>query len=501
MSINVQHYIDGKLVTGPNDQYGNIFNPSTGEIRGKCAYASAQTLDSAVTTAATAGRLWAATSHPRRSQVIYKLRELVIKHTDELAVLVGLEHGKTIEDAKGEIGRALEAIEFATNAPHLNKGEYLQNVGGGIDTFSIRQPLGVVGCIAPFNFPFMVPVFMATMAIACGNAVILKPSEKVPSAAMFLCDLWKEAGLPDGVWNVVNGDKEVVSAMLSHPGIAAISFVGSTKIGELIYQQGCHHGKRVAAFTGGKNHMVVMPDADMDQAAVSFLSSAYGSASQRCMAISLLLAVGEGTAERLLERLIPKIEALKVGPYNDTSADFGALVSAEAKQTVNAAIEQALADGATMLVDGRNLSIPGHENGFFCGATMLDNITTDMDFYKEEVFGPARGLMRVASLDEAINITNSHEYGNGAVIFTRDGHSATRFFDEVLAGMIGINVPVPVPTGSFNFGGLRRSKFGEGHLFGPDAVRFFTHIKTMSQRWPAPAAAVQDQSFAFPENK
>lgn len=501
MDIQIQHFINGKHTSGVNDRYGNIFNPSTGEVRGECAYGNADTLDRAVAIATEAGRKWAATSHSRRSQVIFKLRELVIEHTDELAELIGLEHGKTIEDAKGEIGRSIESIEFATNAAHLSKGEYLQNVGGGIDTFSIRQPLGVVGCIAPFNFPLMVPVFMATMAIACGNAVIIKPSEKVPSAAMRLSELWQEAGLPDGVWNVVNGDKEIVSAMLSHPKIAAISFVGSTRIGEQIYQQGCHYGKRVAAFTGGKNHMVVMPDADMEQAAVSFLSSAYGSSSQRCMAISLLLAVGEGTAERLLEKLVPKIKALKVGPFDDADADFGALVSAEAKETVEASISKALEQGATMVVDGRNVTIPGYEKGFYCGATLLDNVTTDMEMYKEEVFGPVRGLMRIADLDEAIRVTNTHEYGNGAVIFTRDGYSATRFFDEVVAGMIGINVPVPVPTGSFNFGGLRRSKFGEGHLFGPDAVRFFTHIKTMSQRWPSPEGALHDQSFAFPETK
>lgn len=500
MSILVEHYIGGRTVAGKNDSYGDIFNPSTGEIRGKCAYATAETLDHTVQVAAKAGKSWAATSHARRTQVIYNLRELILANIEEIAVLVGIEHGKTIDDAKGEIGRAIEAVEFATNSPHMNKGEYLQNVGGGIDTYSVLQPLGVVGCIAPFNFPFMVPVFMATMAIACGNAVILKPSEKVPSASMRLSELWKEAGLPDGVWNVVNGDREVVNAMLSHSGISAISFVGSTPIGEHVYQQGCAHGKRVAAFTGGKNHMVVMPDADMEQAAVSFLSSAYGSASQRCMAISLLVTVGEGTAERLLEKIKPKIEALKVGRYDDPKADFGPLVSAQAKATVEAAIERALADGAQMVVDGRGLEIAGNEAGYYCGATLLDHVTTDMEFYKEEVFGPARGILRVPDLNTAIEVTNSHEFGNGAVIFTRDGHTANRFFDEVLAGMIGINVPVPVPTGCFNFGGLRRSKFGEGHLFGPDAVRFFTHIKTMSQRWPAPAEHLRDESFAFPEN-
>lgn len=500
MNNPIQHFIGGQLDQGFGTRTGDVLNPSTGATNGVCHYADAATLDKAVVLAQAAAKKWGAASHARRLNVIFKFRELLLANTDRLAIAIGLEHGKTLEDARGEIGRGLEAVEFATNAPHASKGEYSRNVGGGIDVFSTTFPLGVVGCIAPFNFPVMVPLVMATMAVAVGNAVILKPSERVPTSAMILSELWSEAGLPAGVWSVVHGDREVVDAMLVHHGIAAISFVGSTLVGEHIHKVGSAHGKRVGAFTGGKNHMVVMPDADLEAAANAFVAAAYGSASQRCMAVSLLLPVGDETAERLNELIIPKIKALKVGAYDDPKADFGALITAQSKQNVLKAIDDCLAAGGELLVDGRNLVVPGFEEGFYVGPTLFDRVTTDMTLYKEEIFGPARGIVRVKSLDEAIAVTNSHEFGNGAVIFTRSGLSAQRYITEVEAGMVGVNVAVPVPVGYHNFGGLRRSKFGESHLFGPDAVRFYTKIKTVSQRWPDVDLQPQSVSLAFPSN-
>ncbi|WP_016744019.1 CoA-acylating methylmalonate-semialdehyde dehydrogenase [Rhizorhabdus wittichii] len=497
---DIAHFIAGEPYYGEDDRSGPVFNPSNGSTLYQCRYASTSTLDHAVEVAIEAGRGWANASQARRLAVIFAMRQLVIDNSNELARLIGREHGKTIADAKGEIHRGLEALEFATNAAQVTKGEYSYNVSGGIDAFSIRQPVGIVGCIAPFNFPAMVPLMMTAMAIACGNAVILKPSERVPGAAAFIGDLWRQAGLPDGVWNAVNGDKEVVDAMLEHPRIAAISFVGSTRIGEYIYHRGCAHNKRVAAYTGGKNHMVVMADADLEQAASAFVSAAYGSSSQRCMAVSLLVAVGDDTAEQLRSLIVPKIEALHIGAYDDPKADFGAVITADAKRTVEQAISDAVAAGAELVIDGRGFAVPGLERGFFTGATLLDRITTDMDFWKTEIFGPARGIVRAQDLDEAIAITNAHEYGNGAVIFTQNGHTAHRFVTEVEAGMLGVNVSVPVPVGHHNFGGLRRSKFGDAHMYGPDAARFYTKIKSISQRWPVRTQSTIPLSLAFPSN-
>lgn len=497
----IAHFIAGKPYTGDDDSVGQVFNPSNGSALYDCRYASKATVDHAVTVAHEAGRRWAGSSQARRLEIIFRMRQLVIDNTDRLADLIGREHGKTIADAKGEIHRGLESLEFATNAAQVTKGEYSYNVSGGIDTFSIRQPVGIVGCIAPFNFPAMVPLMMTSMAIACGNAVILKPSERVPGAAALIGELWQEAGLPDGVWNMVNGGKEAVDAILTHPRIAAISFVGSTGVGEYIYHRGCAHNKRVAAYTGGKNHMVVMPDADLENAAAAFVSAAYGSSSQRCMAVSLLVAVGDDTAARLRELIVPKIHALRVGAYDDPSADFGAVVTAEAKSVVERAISDAEAAGAELVIDGRNLVVEGFEGGYFTGPTLLDHVTTDMDFWKTEIFGPARGIVRVNDLDEAIEITNAHEYGNGAVIFTQNGAVAHRFIAEVEAGMLGVNVAVPVPVGHHNFGGLRRSKFGDAHMYGPDAARFYTKSKSVSQRWPVQAQAAAPVSLAFPTNR
>ena len=497
MTQLIGHFIAGQPEAGTGRRTGPVFNPSTGQEIARCDYADRATLDRAVDVATQAGKRWGRASHAARQAVIFKLRELMIANLDLLAEVIGREHGKTIADAKGELGRAIEGIEFAVNAPHVTKGEFATNVGGDIDVFSMRTPIGVVGAITPFNFPIMVPAVMMTMAISVGNAVVWKPSEKVPTAALEFARLWKEAGLPDGVFNVVQGDKEMVDAILEHPGIAGVSFVGSTAVGEYVYQKGTSHNKRVAAFTGGKNHMVVMPDADLDAAASAFVAAGFGSASQRCMAVSLLLPVGQATADRLRELVIEKTKALKVGPYNDPQADFGAVVSAQSKQAVLQAIENCIKDGGELLLDGRGLQVPGHANGYYVGPTLFDRVTTDMQMYKEEIFGPVRAIMRPMTLDEAIAITNAHDFGKGSVIYTRDGKSAHRFMTEVESGMIGVNVSVPLPAAYFNFGGLRRSKFGEGHLYGPDAARFYTKIKTISQRWPDADQQAAPVSLAF----
>lgn len=497
MTQLIGHFIAGQSEAGTGRRTGPVFNPSTGEEIARCDYADRATLDRAVDVATQAGKRWGRASHAARQAVIFKLRELMIANLDLLAEVIGREHGKTIADAKGELGRAIEGIEFAVNAPHVTKGEFATNVGGDIDVFSMRTPIGVVGAITPFNFPIMVPAVMMTMAISVGNAVVWKPSEKVPTAALEFARLWKEAGLPDGVFNVVQGDKEMVDGILEHPGIAGVSFVGSTAVGEYVYQKGTSHNKRVAAFTGGKNHMVVMPDADLDAAASAFVAAGFGSASQRCMAVSLLLPVGQATADRLRELVIEKTKALKVGPYNDPQADFGAVVSAQSKQAVLQAIDNCIKDGGELLLDGRSLQVPGHANGYYVGPTLFDRVTTDMQMYKEEIFGPVRAIMRPMTLDEAIAITNAHDFGNGSVIYTRDGKSAHRFMTEVESGMIGVNVSVPLPAAYFNFGGLRRSKFGEGHLYGPDAARFYTKIKTISQRWPDADQQAAPVSLAF----
>lgn len=497
MNSRIGHFIAGKNLSGLTARTGPVFNPSSGAHIADCEYGDHSTVDQAVAVATEAGRRWGRASHANRQAVIFKLRELMIANIDLLAEVIGREHGKTILDAKGEIGRAIEGIEFACNAPHVTKGEYANNVGGDIEVFSMRRPIGVVGCITPFNFPIMVPAVMMTMAVAVGNAVVWKPSEKVPSAALEFARLWKEAGLPDGVLNVVQGDKEVVDAMLEHPGIAGVSFVGSTAVGEYVFQKGTAHNKRVAAFTGGKNHMVVMPDADLEAAASAFVSAGYGSASQRCMAVSLLLPVGVETAERLREIIVPKIAALKIGPYDDASADFGAVVSRESKISVEQAISRCVEQGGDLVIDGRRIEVTGYPDGYYLGPSLFDHVTTEMHLYQQEVFGPVRAIMRPATLDEAISITNRHEYGNGSVIFTRDGKSAHRFTMEIESGMIGVNVPVPLPSAYFNFGGLRRSKFGDGHLYGPDAARFYTKLKTVSQRWPEPDDQALPASLAF----
>lgn len=495
------HFVDGARVEGGNVRHGYVYNPSTGEKTAVCPYATAEEVNVAVEAAVQAFKGWKSTAVAKRVEILVEFRTLLVGATEELAIMIGQENGKTITDAKGEISRAIEAVDFAMNAPHLLKGEYSTDVGGDINAFSIKQPLGVVTCIAPFNFPVMVPVAMTTMALVCGNSVILKPSERVPNSALFISELWKKAGLPAGVWSVVNGDKEAVDALITHPKVMAVSFVGSTKVAEYIYEEASRHHKRVAAFGGGKNHMIIMPDADIDFAVNSFIGAAYGAASQRCMALSVAMPVGEKTAKVFVEKLKRRVEELKVGSYNDQEADFGPVITQQAKDHVLKSIESSLQEGATLCVDGRNPEVGSNTKGYYLGATLLDHVTPDMEIYREEVFGPARIVVHVNSLDEAIDLVNGHEYGNGVTIFTQSGPAARKFTEEIEVGMVGVNVPIPIPVGYHNFGGWKRSKFGESHMFGPDTVRFFTKIKTISERWPESKGNHHDVAFDFPSNR
>ncbi len=485
MTDTLYHFIAGKRVEGGSGRFGDIYNPATGEVQSRVPFANADEVDRAVQAARTAFAEWSAMSAPRRSQVLFRFRELLVENMDTLAEIVGKEHGKTIADAKGSIQRGIDVTEFACGVPHLFKGEFSSNVGGGIDTFSQREPIGVVGGITPFNFPVMIPLWMGVMAVACGNSYINKPSERDPSAPLFLAELWQKAGLPDGVWNVVNGDKEAVDALLQHPDVPAISFVGSTPVGEYIYHEGTRHNKRVQAFGGAKNHMVVMPDADMNQAVDALIGSAYGSTGQRCMAISVAVPVGEATADALIEKLTPRVQSLRYGPWNDAQADMGPVVTRQAKERIEDYIEQGIQAGAKLVVDGRGASLQGYENGNFCGGSLFDNATADMSIYRDEIFGPVLTTVRSGSFDEAVKLVNDHEYGNGVAVFTRDGDAAREFANRVDIGMVGINVPIPVPLAFHNFGGSKRSKFGDTQMHGPESVRFFTKMKTISARWPS----------------
>jgi malonate-semialdehyde dehydrogenase (acetylating)/methylmalonate-semialdehyde dehydrogenase len=492
------HYINGKLVCSAGGRIGKVYNPSTGEQIYEVDLASAQEADQAVKAASQAFEGWAKLTVTRRIEILHKFRQLLDQSRKELAEVICMENGKTYSDALAEIARSLEAVDFAYHAPHLLKGEYSMQVGGDIDVYSIRQPIGVVIGIGPFNFPVMGPISTTTFAMICGNTVVWKASEKVPKSSLYLADLWTKAGLPDGVLNVIQGDKEAVDALIRHPLTAGVHFVGSTRVAEYVYGEAAKQHKRVVAFGGGKNHMVIMPDADMDQSVNAFLGAAYGSASQRCMAVSVAVLVGEKTAKAFCEKLIPQVKTLKVGPWNSES-DYGALISREAKENVERAIERAVEQGARVLVDGRGLKVPGHENGFYLGPTLLDQVTTDMDIYKEEVFGPVRVILQVDSMEQAIKLINEHEYGNGVCLFTRDGYTAKKFSEAVQIGMVGINVGIPVPVGYHNFGGWKRSKFGDGYGSGPENVRFFTKLKTISQRFPEPEF-VSRADFDFPSN-
>lgn len=492
------HFIGGEKVSGKSGRFGDVYNPATGEVIAKVPFASRDEVKEAIDAADAAFPAWRDLSVARRANVLMNFRNLMMENKTKLAEIICQESGKTMDDAEGEIMRGLESVDLAIGAPQLVKGEYSVNVGGNINAYSARYPLGVVTAIAPFNFPIMVPLAQTSMAVAVGNAVILKASEKVPMTALFISELWKEAGLPDGIWTVVNGDKTAVDELLENPKVHAISFVGSTPVAKIIYEVGSKYGKRVSAFGGGKNNMVVMPDADLEQVANSFVSAGYGAASQRCMAISTLVAVGEGTADRLLPLIKEKVEALKVGPASENS-DYGAVISQQAKDTILAAIDKGEAEGAELVVDGRKAPITTEGKGFFIGPTLFDHVKPGMYIHENEIFGPVRNIVRTKDLDEAIQIINDHELGNGVTIFTNNGYAARQFTTQIEVGMVGVNVPIPIPVGYYNFAGFKASRFGDGHMFGPDQARFFTKTKTISERW-LKESDDKEMSFAFPSN-
>ena len=481
----VTHFIGGKHVKGTSGRFTDGFMPMTGEIISRIPLASRTEVRAAVENARAAQPKWAATNPQRRARELMKFLELMTRHNDELAELLAREHGKTIPDAKGDIMRGVEVVEFAIGIPHLLKGEYTDGAGPGIDIYSMRQPLGVVAGITPFNFPAMIPMWKFAPAIACGNAFILKPSERDPGVPLRLAELLVEAGLPAGILNVVNGDKEAVDALLDDPDIKAIGFVGSTPIAEYIYSRGTATGKRVQCFGGAKNHMVIMPDADMDQTVDALIGAGYGSAGERCMAISVAVPVGHGTAEALMKKLIPRVESLKIGPSTDSGADYGPLVTKAALNRVRDYVDIGVKEGATLAVDGRGFKMQGYENGFYLGGCLFDNVTKDMRIYKEEIFGPVLSVVRAKTYEEGLALCNDHEMGNGVAIFTRDGDTARDFASKVQVGMIGINVPIPVPLAYYTFGGWKRSSFGDLNQHGPDSVRFYTKTKTVTSRWPS----------------
>ena len=480
---NLTHWINGKHVEGTSGRFGNVYNPTTGEVAAQVPLASTTELDAAVEAAKAAFPEWAATPPLTRARVMFKYKTLIEDNSDRLAAVITAEHGKVLSDAGGSLTRGLEVVEFACGIPQLLKGEYTEQVGRGIDAWTTRQPLGVCAGITPFNFPAMVPMWMYPMAIACGNTFILKPSEKDPSCALLLAELATEAGLPDGVLNVVNGDKEAVDAILDHPDIPAISFVGSTPIAHYIYSTGAAKGKRVQALGGAKNHMVVMPDADMEQAADALMGAAYGSAGERCMAISVAVAVGDA-GEQLMDLLKPKVEALKIGPGTDNEMDMGPLITGEHRDKVKGYVDIGVTEGADLVVDGRDYSLQGYEEGFFIGGCLFDNVTTDMRIYKEEIFGPVLSVVRSAKFEDAVQMVNDHEFGNGVSIFTRDGDAAREFSNRIQVGMVGVNVPIPVPMAFHSFGGWKNSLFGDTHMHGPEGVRFYTRQKAITSRWP-----------------
>ncbi|MEQ8400467.1 MAG: CoA-acylating methylmalonate-semialdehyde dehydrogenase [Roseitalea porphyridii] len=473
-----------------------VFNPATGEAIAELPLSTVDELDAAVETAKAALPGWAATPPLKRARHMFKFKELLDAHAEDIARAISREHGKTHDDALGEVARGIEVVEFACGIPHLLKGEFSRNVGPSVDSYSDRQPLGVVAGITPFNFPAMVPLWMYPVAIACGNTFILKPSERDPSAPMLVYDLFRQAGFPDGVLNVVHGDKVVVDAILDHPDIKAVSFVGSTPIAQYVYSRGTAAGKRVQALGGAKNHMVVMPDADMDKAADALMGAGYGSAGERCMAISVAVPVGEKTADALVERLKPRVESLRIGPSTDPDADMGPLVTKDAQQRVLGYIDKGVEEGAELVVDGRGFSLQGYEDGYFVGGTLFDRVTTDMTIYREEIFGPVLSVVRAKTYDEAVHMIDAHEYGNGTAIFTRDGDTARDFCDRIDVGMVGVNVPIPVPVAYHSFGGWKRSLFGDHSIYGPEGVRFYTRLKTITSRWPE---GIKDGAvFTFP---
>ena len=480
----IEHFIDGKIVSGSSDRKGKVFNPATGQQESEVRLASKSDLDLAVEKAKKAYETWSIKPPLQRARIIFKFKEVIEKNFDELAKLIVSEHGKVFEDAKGSLTRGLEVVEFACGIPQMLKGDFTENVGTNIDSWSIRQPLGVCAGITPFNFPAMVPMWMFPMAIACGNTFILKPSEKDPSCPLRLAELFKEAGLPDGVFNVVNGDKEVVDAILENKDIPAVSFVGSTPIAKYIYENGAKNEKRVQALGGAKNHCVVMPDCDLDQAVNGLMGAAYGSAGERCMAQSVAVAVGN-IGDELVNQISKKLETLKVGPGMDKSSEMGPLVTKEHLEKVRGYVDLGVKEGAKLIVDGRDIKLQGYENGYYIGGCLFDEVTKDMRIYKEEIFGPVLSVVRVKDFDEAVKLINDHEFGNGTSVYTRDGDVGRTFASKIKIGLVGINIPIPVPVAYHSFGGWKRSLFGDQHMHGPEGVRFYTKLKTITSRWPS----------------
>ncbi len=495
----IGHFIGGKEVKGGSGRFGDVFNPNTGEVQAKVAFAKQSEVAHAIAVAEAAQAAWAATNPQRRARVLMKFLDLAQKEFDSLARLLSSEHGKTFADAKGDIQRGLEVVEFACGIPHLLKGEYTEGAGPGIDLYSMRQALGVVAGITPFNFPAMIPMWKFAPALACGNAFILKPSERNPSVPMRLAELLIEAGLPAGVLNVVNGDKEAVDTLLTDPRIRAVGFVGSSAIAEYVYTTAAANNKRAQCFGGAKNHMIVMPDADMDQAVDALIGAGYGSAGERCMAISVAVPVGQKTADILLEKLIPRVESLKIGPSTDTQADYGPMITRAHLDKVKGYVDLGVKEGAKLIVDGRGFKLQGYEQGNFMGGCLFDHVTPNMRIYKEEIFGPVLSVVRAKDYEEAVRLPSDHEYGNGVAIFTRDGDAARDFVNRVEVGMVGVNFAIPVPLAYYTFGGWKRSGFGDLNQHGPDAVRFYTKTKTVTARWPS--GVKEGAEFVIPTMK
>ena len=481
----LQHFVNGERVPGESNRFGEVYDPASGQVQARVPFATAGEVGEAVRAAKAAFPAWAATPPSQRARILFRYRDVLEAHREELARICSSEHGKTLDDARGSVTRGIEIVEFACGIPQLLKGEMNENVAGNVDSFSVRQPLGVCAGITPFNFPAMVPMWMYPVALACGNTFVLKPSEKDPSCGLRLAELAVEAGVPPGVLNVVNGDREAVDALLAHEDVAAVSFVGSTPIAEYVHRTGTAAGKRVQALGGAKNHLVVMPDADMDQVTDALVGSAYGSAGERCMAVSVAVAVGDDTADDLIERLKPRVESLKIGACDTGGVEMGPLVTREHRDKVRGYVDTGVGEGATLVVDGRGATVEGHEDGFFIGGCIFDHVTPDMRIYKEEIFGPVLGVVRAKDYEEALRLVNEHELGNGAAIFTRDGDAARDFAHRAQIGMVGVNVPIPVPTAYYSFGGWKRSLFGDHHMHGPEGVRFFTRMKTVTTRWPS----------------
>jgi malonate-semialdehyde dehydrogenase (acetylating)/methylmalonate-semialdehyde dehydrogenase len=495
----IGHFVGGKQIKGTSGRQGDVFDPNTGEVQARVAFASKSEVENAIANAAAAQPGWAATNPQRRARVMFKFLELVQAEYDDLARLLSSEHGKTFADSKGDIQRGLEVVEFACGIPHLMKGEFSEGAGPGIDLFSIRQPLGVVAGITPFNFPAMIPLWKCAPAIACGNAFILKPSERDPSVPMRIAELFIKAGLPEGILNVVNGDKEAVDAILTDPRIQAVGFVGSSAIAEYIYSTGCAHGKRVQCFGGAKNHMIVMPDADMDQAVDALVGAGYGSAGERCMAVSVAVPVGQNTADALMKKLVPRVESLKIGPSTDANADYGPLVTRAHLDKVKDYVDLGVKEGAKLVVDGRSFKLQGYENGNFMGGCLFDEVKPTMRIYKEEIFGPVLSVVRAKDYEEAVRLPSESEYGNGVAIFTRDGDTARDFTSRVQVGMVGVNFAIPVPLAYYTFGGWKRSGFGDLNQHGPDSIRFYTKTKTVTARWPS--GTKEGAEFVIPTMK